>query len=352
MQPVTASDVLNSPELMAKYLPFIKDPLAGAFTPTMSKKLLLPLFGIDENVYDENREIYFSFTHYGWQLTITPHFATDDEEDAFDAYFSWNAKEIEITIDRTITDNNIAFMRFELADRVAEYLNKLPNYRVYIDNLKQTRIRLEEERKERLRTNTIKTLIQNISPYTVETADTQLSQHLAQGWDVLNITIRTLGNGEDELTQRIVTLKRSPIVANIQAQVDMVVVLLNNLPFLNNVTPETLLPSVQKLAGEWETCNNGYAPKQTTFDNNNVHMIGGRLDNGAFHRAIMVARDLLKAGKWDGTSQLWVCDPYAMYNRVERDINTAVMRQVNGDWYTSHSADALQLILEGVMQHA
>lgn len=196
--------------------------------------------------------------------------------------------------------------------------------------------------------STIKTLDQSLHPSHVQDSDIALHNHLQAGWSVLNVTVAIVS---DEPI-RYVTLQRAPVVADLQAQVDHITVMLNNLPFLNNVTPQTLLPAVKKLADEWETCNRGYAPKQTTFNNDLVFITGGRNDDGAFHRAIMIARDLLTTGKWDGKSQLWVCDPYAMYNRLERDINTAVMRQVNNEWYVSHSADALELILEGMTQHA
>ena len=357
----TADDVLNSPELMAKYLPYIQPALDVPFDASYSENTILKLLGIDLSKWDEF-PVYFSFNvkpdGKEIELTITTYHATHELENDLENWFNWfdwESAELTMSITTVNYPQQRKLIQLRLASAVASYLNNLPTYEKHIkrlEALQRENKAQEQARQEALRTNTIKTLIQPISAYNIEAQDTQLSQPLAQGWDVLNITIRTFGTGEDELTQRIVTLKRSPVVANIQAQVEDAVTILNSLPFLSNVTSETLLPAVKKLANEWQTCTTGYAPKQTAFDNNNVHMIGGRLDAGAFHRAIMVARDLLKAGKWDCTSQLWVCDPYAMYNRVERDINTAVMREVNGDWYTSYSADALELILKRVMQNA
>lgn len=51
--------------------------------------------------------------------------------------------------------------------------------------------------------------------------------------------------------------------------------------------------------------------------NNQVKIGSGRLDTGAFHRAIAVASALFKAGKWNGRGLLVVHDPYQTHLKQE-----------------------------------
>jgi hypothetical protein len=52
------------------------------------------------------------------------------------------------------------------------------------------------------------------------------------------------------------------------------------------------------------------------FDNELVKISGQYTDRGAFHRALMIARQMLESGEWDGKSELWIDDPYAAYNKL------------------------------------
>jgi hypothetical protein len=54
------------------------------------------------------------------------------------------------------------------------------------------------------------------------------------------------------------------------------------------------------------------------FNNELVKISGQYTDRGAFHRAVMIARQMLEAGEWDGKSELWIDDPYAQYNTVSK----------------------------------
>lgn len=56
----------------------------------------------------------------------------------------------------------------------------------------------------------------------------------------------------------------------------------------------------------------------TPFDNELVKISGPYTDRGAFHRALMIARERLEAGEWDGKTELWIDDPYANYNRLQQ----------------------------------
>lgn len=49
----------------------------------------------------------------------------------------------------------------------------------------------------------------------------------------------------------------------------------------------------------------------------------GPTDQGALHRAIAIARDLVRLGHWDGRSEIRIADPYAIYNRVEHFVTVA-----------------------------
>ncbi len=52
------------------------------------------------------------------------------------------------------------------------------------------------------------------------------------------------------------------------------------------------------------------------FKNEAITICAGRWDSGAFHRALEVARGLHEASLWDGESQLALCDPYALHDRL------------------------------------
>lgn len=47
-----------------------------------------------------------------------------------------------------------------------------------------------------------------------------------------------------------------------------------------------------------------------------VKISSGRNDEGAAHRMIVLASDLIKAGKWDGNGEIWFDDPYQMHGLV------------------------------------
>jgi len=50
--------------------------------------------------------------------------------------------------------------------------------------------------------------------------------------------------------------------------------------------------------------------------NKDAITIEGRADAGAWDRAIMVARDLQRAGLWDGAQPLTIVDAYAVHGRL------------------------------------
>ena len=50
--------------------------------------------------------------------------------------------------------------------------------------------------------------------------------------------------------------------------------------------------------------------------NKDAITIEGRFDAGAWDRAIMVARELQRAGLWDGERPLTIVDAYAVHGRL------------------------------------
>lgn len=49
----------------------------------------------------------------------------------------------------------------------------------------------------------------------------------------------------------------------------------------------------------------------------NVKISSGAIDEGAWHRAVVIANALIKAGAWDGkTGTLWIANPYAAHARM------------------------------------
>ena len=56
----------------------------------------------------------------------------------------------------------------------------------------------------------------------------------------------------------------------------------------------------------------------TTFDTDKITITGPRTDQGAFDRAVMVARELHQRGEWDGTSPIVIHDPYNAYLDMAR----------------------------------
>ena len=52
------------------------------------------------------------------------------------------------------------------------------------------------------------------------------------------------------------------------------------------------------------------------FKHEAITICAGRWDAGAFHRALEVARCLHEANLWDGESQMALCDPYALHDRL------------------------------------
>lgn len=57
----------------------------------------------------------------------------------------------------------------------------------------------------------------------------------------------------------------------------------------------------------------------TTFDSSKITIASGRWDQGAWHRAIDIARDLFERGQWDGTTPLDIHDPYQTHAQMQRD---------------------------------
>lgn len=49
----------------------------------------------------------------------------------------------------------------------------------------------------------------------------------------------------------------------------------------------------------------------------------GPTDEGARHRAIVIARDLCRLGHWDGKDPIRIADPYGIYNRVDQYVTIA-----------------------------
>lgn len=56
----------------------------------------------------------------------------------------------------------------------------------------------------------------------------------------------------------------------------------------------------------------------TSFDTDKIKISGAYLDQGAFDRAVMVARDLHERGQWDGVSEIVIHDPYHAYSELSR----------------------------------
>jgi hypothetical protein len=72
------------------------------------------------------------------------------------------------------------------------------------------------------------------------------------------------------------------------------------------------------------------------FDNELVKISGQYTDRGAFHRAVMIARQKLADGSWDGKSELWIDDPYAQYNTVSKPAPIALCEGYeNAHWRLS-----------------
>lgn len=66
------------------------------------------------------------------------------------------------------------------------------------------------------------------------------------------------------------------------------------------------------------------------MNNESVKIAGAGLDRGGADRALMVARDLLNRGAWDGKEIVVVNDPYLTYAALERGGQVAVVREVSG----------------------
>jgi hypothetical protein len=49
----------------------------------------------------------------------------------------------------------------------------------------------------------------------------------------------------------------------------------------------------------------------------------GRGDTGAFHRALVICRDLRRLGYWDGSAPIGVADAYAIYNSLDHRVSVA-----------------------------
>ena len=64
----------------------------------------------------------------------------------------------------------------------------------------------------------------------------------------------------------------------------------------------------------------------TTFDTDRIKISGPYIDQGAFDRAVMVARDRWERGQWDGVTPIVIDDPYRAYLELERQ-QTAMTKQ-------------------------
>lgn len=54
------------------------------------------------------------------------------------------------------------------------------------------------------------------------------------------------------------------------------------------------------------------------FSTDQIKLSGPHTDQGAFDRAVLVARHLFETGQWDGRSEIVIADPYDAYRQLER----------------------------------